>query len=197
MASSNRDAHRTLSWGRATLLVLSITLVAGGLVAYCAGHLLLTRPAGKLPTFMPGYVPRGTMFHSPRYGDDLQATGLSIALLGLFIAVVTAAFAVIHSRSGEGQARRANKELGAEGWFVGFTGGGRAIVEVAKQRLVYDRRCRVWRPRIVCPTCERERTTSTIKITSSADLTRLRTMGAWACRDCQRREIRSLVTDTG
>jgi hypothetical protein len=179
------------------LLLLSVILLGGGLVAYYAGHLILTRPAGKLPTFMPGYDPGSTMVHSPRYGHDLQAVALSMALLGLVIGALTTVFAVMRSRTAQGQVQRAQRQLGAEGRFVGCTSSGHPIVEVAMQRLIYDRRGRVWRPRIVCPACGRERTTSIIKIVSGADLARLRTMGAWACRDCQQRDIRSLVTDPG
>jgi len=195
MTSHTRDAPTAVRWGRAVLLAFSVALVAASIAGFYAGHILLTRPAGNLPTYFPGYVPRATMFHSRRYGQDFQTVAIPMGLFGLVLGLATVLSAIRTSHGAAGDARRARRQLGSEGRFVGFTDSGRAIVDIDGQRLVYSRRARCWRPRIRCPACEQERTSITLKVASARDLARLRTIGEWECRECQRGHRRVLLND--
>jgi hypothetical protein len=188
VTSSDSKGDAGLTWGRAILLVMSFGLVAIGTTGLYAGNLFLTRPAGKLPTYLPGYIPGATMYHSPRYGHSAQEGGVALLAAGATL-ICLVVLLVIVGRSKRGDdVRVAEKQFGSDGRFVGLTESGRPIVLVQGHRLVYRRRSRYWRPRVTCPVCDTERTTTTVKVSSAADLARLDDMGAWECRSCRRYE---------
>jgi hypothetical protein len=67
--------------------VLSVVLVAVGVLIVVVGVLYLTQPAHALPTFIPGYVAHATGKH-PRRGIVALVVGGLLVLGGILLGVV-------------------------------------------------------------------------------------------------------------
>jgi hypothetical protein len=186
-----RGSSGRLRSHRDRLVASALVLILSGGVGLEAATLLLTRPAGRLPTLMPGYVAGSLARHNPRYGHDVRDVALS--MVGLGVALVVAIFvSALVDRGGD--VARATRQFGTPGCFAGLTDGGSEIVLVVGHRLVY-RRGGYWRPRVTCPTCERERTSASLKVTCAEDLARLDSPNRRECTSCLRGHRMVLTPD--